>query len=60
MPVTANIQLLRPNAIPGGASTIHAEYLTHFCWKVVRRSNYPVHAVLPSKRYARQRIYYPR
>ena len=60
MPVTANTQLLHPNATPGGASTIHTEYLTHFRWKVVCRSNYPVHAVLPSKRYASQRIYYPR
>jgi len=49
----------RPNAKPGMASTIHAEYLTHIHWKVVRRTNYPVHAALPSKRYARRGVYYP-
>jgi len=46
--------------MPGGASTTRAEYLTHFRWKVVRRSNYPVHAALLSKRYARRGVYYPR
>ena len=53
------MQCFCPNATPGSASTTRAGYLTHFRWKVVRRSNYPVHAALPSKHYARQGIYYP-
>jgi len=52
------VQCLRPNATPGGASATRAEFLTHFRWKVVRRSNYPIHAALPYKRYAWRRIYY--
>ena len=54
------MQRFRPNATPDGASTTGAECLSHFRWKVVQRSNYPVHAALPTKRYARRCIYNPR